>query len=236
MERFMSSTFIARDCSAAELRRYQLQTTPAALPPTDLLREALGLSKAKATALLNHCGPHHNHPLTGLRQLTRTSLDAVGFSPREATRALAIIQLAQRLHAVVPAALPLESPEAAVAFLSADLMWETQEKFAVLLLDVKNRPIGQQVITIGTATETLAHPRDIFRSAIQAGATRLMVAHNHPSASVEPSPEDITLTEQLLQGAQTLGIPLLDHLILGGGHFTSLRQQTDLWESFPQRT
>ncbi len=234
MERFMSSTFIARDCTAAELRRYQLQTTPAALPPTDLLREALGLSKAKATALMNHCGPHRTHPLSGLRQLKRTSLDAIGFTPKEATRTLAIIQLAQRLHAVVPQALPLESPEAAVAYLSADLMWERQEKFAVLLLDVKNRPMGQQIISIGTATETLAHPRDIFRSAIQAGATRLIVAHNHPSNSTDPSPEDIALTEPLLQGAQTLGIPLLDHLILGGGHFTSLRQQTELWEQYPQ--
>jgi DNA repair protein RadC len=102
-------------------------------------------------------------------------------------------------------------------------MWQNQERFAVLLLDVKNRLIGTQVITIGTATETLAPPREIFREVIRQGATRLVVAHNHPSGNVEPSPQDIDLTRQLLAGAQSLGIPLLDHLILGDGNHQSLR-------------
>lgn len=229
-----STDFIARDCSAAHLRSYRLQSSPAALTPTDLLREALGLTKAKATALLNHLSPDLTHPLAALRQADATLLDAAGLNLKEITQALAVIQLARRLHTQTPQALPLESPEAVVAYLAPDLMWESQEHFAVLLLNVKNEPIGKRIISIGTATETLAHPRDIFRAVIQAGATRLIVAHNHPSFSVEPSPEDLALTDQLLQCAQTLGIPLLDHLILGGGHFTSLRQQTDLWEQHPQ--
>jgi DNA repair protein RadC len=111
---------------------------------------------------------------------------------------------------------------------------QTQERFAVLLLDVKNRLIGTQVITIGTATETLAPPREIFREVIRQGATRVIVAHNHPSGNVEPSPQDIDLTRQLLAGAQFLGIPLLDHLILGDGNHQSLREITTLWEEYPQ--
>jgi DNA repair protein RadC len=110
----------------------------------------------------------------------------------------------------------------------------SQERFAVLLLDVKHRLLGTRIITIGTATETLAHPRDIFREVIKQGATRLIVAHNHPSGNTEPSPEDIHLTRQLLSGAQFLGIPLLDHLILGNGDFRSLRQATNLWNELPQ--
>jgi len=113
-------------------------------------------------------------------------------------------------------------------------MWQTQERFAVLLLVVKHRLIRTQVITIGTATETLAHPRDIFREVIRQGATRVIVAHNHPSGNVEPSTEDIVLTRQLLSGAQFLGIPLLDHLILGNGDHCSLRQTTALWNEVPQ--
>ncbi|MEB3337115.1 MAG: DNA repair protein RadC, partial [Leptolyngbyaceae bacterium] len=128
----------------------------------------------------------------------------------------------------------MDSPAAVVAALSHDLMWQSQERFAVLLLDVKHRLIGTQVITIGTATETLAHPRDIFREVIRQGATRLIVAHNHPSGSVEPSPEDISLTRQLLTGAQFLDIPLLDHLILGNGDYRSLRQTTNLWDDYAQ--
>jgi DNA repair protein RadC len=102
------------------------------------------------------------------------------------------------------------------------------------MLDVKNRLLGTKVITVGTATETLIHPREIFREVIKQGATRLIVAHNHPSGSLEPSPEDIKLTELLLQGAQYLQIPVLDHLILGNGEHQSLRQITDLWDRYPQ--
>jgi DNA repair protein RadC len=60
------------------------------------------------------------------------------------------------------------------------------------------------------------------------------VAHNHPSGSVEPSSQDIDLTRQLLAGAQFLGIPLLDHLILGNGNHQSLRELTTLWDEYPQ--
>lgn len=99
----------------------------------------------------------------------------------------------------------------------------------MLLLDVKHRIIGSKVISVGTATETIAHPRDIFREVIKRGATRVIVAHNHPSGSLEPSQEDISLTRQLLKGSQILGIPLLDHLILGNGDWSSIRQNSDLW-------
>jgi DNA repair protein RadC len=113
-------------------------------------------------------------------------------------------------------------------------MWQSQEKFAVVFLDNKNQFLGTKVITIGTATETLVHPRDIFREGIKQGATKLIIAHNHPSGNLEPSQADLDLTEQLLQGAQYLAIPLLDHLILGNGNFESLRKITKLWIKYPQ--
>lgn len=128
----------------------------------------------------------------------------------------------------------IDGPDAAAAALSLDLMWQQQEKFAVVLLDVKNRLIGTKVVTIGTATETLVHPREIFREAIKQSATKLIVAHNHPTGNTDPSPEDIQSTEQLLKGAQYLSLPILDHLILGNGTCQSLREITDLWERYPQ--
>lgn len=76
--------------------------------------------------------------------------------------------------------------------------------------------------------------RDIFREVIRRGAVRVIVAHNHPSDVVEPSSDDMQLTRQLLQGAQFLSIPLLDHLVLGNGSFISLRQSTNLWQELPQ--
>jgi DNA repair protein RadC len=114
------------------------------------------------------------------------------------------------------------------------LMWSAQERFAVLLLDVKQRLLGTQLITIGTATETLAPPKEIFSAVLKQGATKMIIAHNHPSGSTEPSQADLELTRQLLAGAKLLTIPLLDHLILGQGNWSSLRQTTHLWDECPQ--
>lgn len=163
-----------------------------------------------------------------------TSIPGVGIA--KATTILAAIELGKRVYHLRPSEKTvIDDPATAAAVLSNDLMWQSQERFATLLLDVKNRFVGHQVISIGTATEALAHPRDIFREVLRRGAVRVIVAHNHPSGVVEPSPEDIVLTRQLLQGAQFLCLPLLDHLILGNGNFVSLRQTTKLWEEFPQK-
>ena len=186
--------------------------------------------------LLQELSKHQRDPLAVLREVSVQELMQIpGIGPAKATTILAAIELGKRAFQSRPLdRTPIDSPGAAAAVLSQDLMWQNQEKFAVLLLDVKNRLIGTQVITIGTATETLAPPREIFREVIRHGATRVVVAHNHPSGNVEPSPQDIELTRQLLAGAQLLGIPLLDHLILGDGNHQSLREITTLWEEYPQ--
>lgn len=154
-----------------------------------------------------------------------------GVGAAKATTILAAIELGRRVLQSKPAdRAVVDDPAVAAAALSADLMWQSQERFAVLLLDIKHRILGIRVITIGTATETLAHPRDIFREVIRHGAVRCIVAHNHPSGNLEPSADDLSLTQQLLEGAKILGIPILDHLILGNGDFRSLRQSTNLWK------
>lgn len=205
-----------------------------------LLGTGQGPGKLSAVGLgqyiLQELSKHQREPLAVLRDITVAELMQIeGIGPAKATTILAAIELGKRAFQSRPLDRnPIESPAAAAAVLSLDLMWQSQERFAVLLLDVKNRLISTQVITIGTATETLAPPREIFREVIRQGATRVIVAHNHPSGNVEPSPQDIDLTRQLLAGAQFLGIPLLDHLILGDGNHQSLREITTLWEEYPQ--
>ncbi|NJN20727.1 MAG: DNA repair protein RadC [Leptolyngbya sp. RL_3_1] len=167
-----------------------------------------------------------------LRQISAQELMQIsGVGPAKATSILAALELGKRvLQSRPPERTVVDDPSVAAAALSHELMWQEQERFAVLLLDVKHRILGSKVITIGTATETLAHPRDIFREVIRQGATRVIIAHNHPSGVLEPSPEDISLTEQLLSASKVLAIPLLDHLILGNGDYCSLRQRTNLWQ------
>ncbi|MEL6780178.1 MAG: DNA repair protein RadC [Cyanobacteria bacterium J06597_16] len=166
-----------------------------------------------------------------LREVSAEELMKIsGVGPAKAATILAALELGKRvLQSQPPLLTVVDDPSVAAAFLGHELMWQNQERFAVLLLDVKHRIIGSKVISIGTATETLAHPRDIFREAIKRGATRVIVAHNHPSGSLEPSGEDMSLTRQLLKGAHILGIPLLDHLILGNGDWASIRQRSNLW-------
>lgn len=203
---------------------------------------ATGQGKGKLSAvglgqhILNELSKYKRDPLDILREISPRELTAIhGIGPAKATTILAAIELGKRAYQLRPSEkMLIDGPDAAASALSGELMYQSQERFAVLLLDVKNQLIGTKVITIGTATETLVHPREIFREVVKQGATRLIIAHNHPTGSLEPSNEDLSLTEQLLQGADYLAIPLLDHLILGNGNFQSLRQITTLWDKYPQ--
>jgi DNA repair protein RadC len=205
-----------------------------------LLGTGQGAGKLSAVGLGQHIlqqlSQDQRDPLAVLREITVPELTTIhGVGPAKATTIVAAIELGKRVFQLRPPDKePIDSPKAAADLLSSDLMWQAQERFAILMLDTKHRPLATRVITIGTATETLAHPRDIFREVIRQGATSTILAHNHPSGNVDPSPEDISLTRQLLQGAQFLAIPLLDHLILGHGNFHSLRQSTELWQEYPQ--
>lgn len=231
------------DMPSSERPRERLQASGSKqLSTAELLAILLGTGTGKISAvglgqmILQELGQHQRDPLAMLRNVSIHDLTQIrGVGPAKATTILAAIELGKRVLQSRPLEKAVvDDPAIAAAALSHELMWQTQEHFAVLLLDIKHRLLGTQVITIGTATETLAHPRDIFREVIRQGAVRCIVAHNHPSGNLEPSPEDLQLTRQLLNGAQILGVPVLDHLIIGNGDFRSLRQTTTLWQECPQ--
>lgn len=94
----------------------------------------------------------------------------------------------------------------------------TVEWFYAILLNRKNRAMGRVVITRGTATASLVHPREVFRPAILAGSTAIIAVHNHPSGDPSPSNADIQVTRQLGKAAATVQIDLLDHVIIGDSH------------------
>jgi DNA repair protein RadC len=205
-----------------------------------LLGTGQGKGKLSAVGLgqyvLQQLSKHQRDPLDMLRDISPQELMNIpGIGPAKATTIIAAVELGKRTFQFRPTERAIiDNPAAGAAALSHELMWQNQERFAAVLLDVKNCFLGTQLISIGTATETLAHPREIFREAIRQGATKLIIAHNHPSGNVEPSQEDIELTEQLLKGGQYLNIPILDHLILGNGNYQSLRSTTKLWDIYPQ--
>ena len=195
-----------------------------------LLSTGQGKGKLSAIGLgqliLTQLSQHKLNPLDTLREVAPQELMEIpGIGLAKAATIVAAVELGKRSFQFRPNQRALiDSPTAAAAALSHDLMWQQQEKFAVLMLDVQNCLIGTQVITIWTDTESFVHHREIFRESIKQGATKLIVAHNHPSGNLQPSEADIELTQQLLEGAEYLDIPILDHIIFGNGDHNSLRQ------------
>jgi DNA repair protein RadC len=100
-----------------------------------------------------------------------------------------------------------------------------KEHFCVFLLDTQNRIVGKEVISIGTLNASLIHPRETFRTAIRKNSCSIIVVHNHPSGSLEPSPEDMHVTRRLQQAGELLGIELLDHVIVTATAFVSFREK-----------
>jgi DNA repair protein RadC len=98
-----------------------------------------------------------------------------------------------------------------------------REHFLVIALDARNRPIATNIAHIGTLLEASISPREVFKFAILANAASIIVAHNHPSGNLEPSPEDILVTRRLVDTGDLLGVDVLDHIIVGDSDTCSLR-------------
>lgn len=92
---------------------------------------------------------------------------------------------------------------------------QQKEHFWAMGLTTKNRVLYLELISLGTLTEGLVHPREVFKSAIIKGVCSMIFCHNHPSGEAEPSGQDITITQRLKKGGELLGIKILDHIILG---------------------
>ena len=146
-----------------------------------------------------------------------------GLGAAKATQIMAGFELWRRQFEVGERPI-IDSAEKAVELLS-DIRDKKQEYFVSLTLDGANRLIAKRVISIGTLTASLVHPREVFAEAVTDRAASIIVAHNHPSGNLEPSIADKEVTERLRQAGEILGIEVLDHLILGEGGISSVEYQ-----------
>jgi DNA repair protein RadC len=101
-------------------------------------------------------------------------------------------------------------------FLRAD-----REEFVVLLMDAKNKLLGFHVVSVGSLTSSVVHPREVFKIAILGNAAAIILLHNHPSGDPIPSNEDLSITTRLCQIGEVLGIRVLDHVVVGDGRYVS---------------
>lgn len=119
----------------------------------------------------------------------------------------------------------IDHPLHVYQYMKDRLSHEKREFFIALLLDTKGCLICQETISIGTLSESLVHPREVFYPAIRHKAASLVVVHNHPSGDPTPSREDLEVTRQLVEVGNVMQIPLNDHIIIGHGEYCSLRQK-----------
>ena len=200
--------------------REKLQARGAeSLSDYELLIAIIGSGNAQADVtkiardLLKILQQDHTLSLEKVRAVT-------GIGEAKATELVASFELAKRY--VTESEQPIiDSPEKAVEQL-ADIRGKKQEYFVCLTLDGANRLIAKRIITIGTLTASLVHPREVFADAITDRAASIIVAHNHPSGNLQPSTADKQTTKRLKEVGELLNINMIDHIIVTTKEFTSV--------------
>ncbi len=179
-------------------------------------------AKKLAGRILDQCG--------GLAGLAKTPLEKLleirGVDRARAGRILAALEFSRRAQEVsLEAGQALRHPADAVRTILSRHAQANKEVFGVLMLDVKNRPRGYRIVSVGTLDQSLVHPREVFKEAVASNAAKIVLFHNHPSGDPTPSAEDVDVTKRLASAGHTLGIPVLDHIIVAEGSYVSLKEK-----------
>ncbi|MFH0794401.1 MAG: DNA repair protein RadC [bacterium] len=199
-----------------------------ALTETELLSIILRTGREEISALdlarelLNRFGD-----LEGVDQASIQDLCKVGgIGPAKAAEIKAALEISRRLGRK-SFTLGTKFTEASQVFEAFRLRFLNvkQEQFVVLALDTKNRLVKDFTVTKGTLRTTAVDPQVVYKHAIQVSASAVIFLHNHPSGDPEPSPEDRKITQQLLEAGKTLGIRILDHIIIGASEYYSFAEE-----------
>ncbi|MDR0498270.1 MAG: DNA repair protein RadC [Holophagales bacterium] len=167
--------------------------------------------------------------LSGLMSLGLKELsDLPGLGPAKVGQLWAVQEIARRSkrgHSKIK----INSPRKAGDYLLARCTGWTEEHFGLLALNSKCELIAERILSKGTAIGTMVTPREFFREALRYGAVTAIAYHNHPSGSTEPSREDAMLTEKLRNAGESLGLKLVDHIIVGSSEYYSFRTSEE-WD------
>jgi len=175
-----------------------------------------------ATDLLGRHGSLARLSAAGHRELRQVP----GVGEVKALHLLAAFELGRRLQALPPRSRPVIARPADAARLVMDrLRFCETERFLALLLNTRHEVIEMAEITQGGLASSPVHPREIFKAAVREGAAAVTLVHNHPSGDPTPSRADLAVTARLCRAAGIIGIPVLDHLIVGDGRYVSLRER-----------
>lgn len=165
--------------------------------------------------------------LPGLSRATITELISIhGVGEAKAAEIKAALEIGRRLVASAPEERPrVSSPDDAFHLLKSEMMFLEQEHLRLILLDTRNRVLRTPTVYVGSLNTSVIRVGELFRAAIRDNAAAFIVAHNHPSGDPSPSPEDITVTRQIVQAGKLLDVDVLDHIVIGRNRFVSLKQR-----------
>lgn len=200
---------------------------PEAMSSAELIAIVLGSGmKGKPVLQLAHELVGKFGSLKNLAEATVSELCQVkGLGMAKAVQLKAVFSLGTRLSKQeISPRYRIESPIHAYNLVKDEMEKEKRELFVVILLDTKGFVIIHQVVSIGTLSQTLIHPREVFYPAIRHNAASMILAHNHPSGDPTPSKEDFEVTNALIKVGQVMSIPVHDHIIIGSSKYISLKQ------------
>ncbi|MCL6451474.1 MAG: DNA repair protein RadC [Acetobacteraceae bacterium] len=167
-------------------------------------------------------------PAAGLRYLLDATVQELsglnGMGPAKVAQIKAALELGRRLAS--PGVRPtVKSPRDVADLVMERMRYLDREHFQVVLLNTRNQVLGVELVSVGTLSSSVVHPREVFKAALRRSAAAIILVHNHPSGDPTPSPEDVGLTRRLSQGGHLLGVEVLDHVVIGDGCFVSLRER-----------
>ncbi len=199
----------------------------ASLTDKELLAILLRTGRAGKSAIDVAEGILAKYPKKKILDVSFEDLKKVnGIGADKACTLLAAVEFTKRALGVQKNGRPIiESTEHALAQLH-DIRMHKKEHFVALYLNARNELIHREDISIGTVNASIVHPRDVFAPALEHNATAVIVAHNHPSGSPEPSPEDLEVTARLRDAGKLLGIALVEHIIVTRDAHTIVRRDS----------
>jgi len=226
----VKKSFTIHDLPISERPRERLQKFGVeALSAQEILALILGRGIAgesvmvTAQRLLSQFGS-----LKGIAGVSVEELAQVkGIGIAKASQIKAAFELTNRLESYSESGdRPLvKTPEDVAGLVQGRLKGKKKEYFLALLLDTRNRLIRAAEISVGSLDGSIVHPREVFKEAVSASAASVIFVHNHPSGDTEASEDDIKLTKRLAEAGEIMGIDVLDHIIIGGKKYLSLKRE-----------
>jgi len=208
-------------------------------PRERLIKQGINvLSDAELLALILKTGNKNENVIDmsnrliskfGFDKLSECSLKELeeikGIGTAKACEIVALFELNKRHSYSKVQGKPIKNSKDVYDYCISRLPFTDREQFMILHLDTKNKIVKDEIISVGTLNGSIAHPREVFKSAIKESSNAIILVHNHPSGDPNPSDEDLEITKRLIDSGELLNIKVLDHVIIGKNNYWSWNEK-----------